>query len=286
VERVSSKAEARGAVRAARRDEQRIALVPTMGALHDGHLSLVRAACERAEYVVVSVFVNPTQFGPGEDFEAYPRDIERDMALLKAEGADLLFTPTPQVMYDPDASVTVDPGPLGGVWEGAVRPTHFSGVCTVVTKLFSIVGPDLAFFGEKDFQQLQIVKRMARDLDLPVKVVGCPIVRECDGLAMSSRNAYLDTDERAAATVLYRALRTAETLALGGERDVAALSAAMRETIAAEPLASLDYAEIVDPATLEQATTLDAPTRAIMAVRVGATRLIDNMAIVPGQEMK
>lgn len=286
MERVSSKAEARGAVQAARREGKRVALVPTMGALHDGHLSLVRAACARAEYVVVSVFVNPTQFGPGEDFEAYPRDIERDMALLKAEGADLVFTPTPQVMYSQDAAVTVEPGPLGGMWEGAVRPTHFSGVCTVVTKLFSVVGPDLAFFGEKDYQQLQIVKQMTRDLDLPVKVVGCPIVRECDGLAMSSRNAYLGAEERTAATVLYRALRTAETLALGGERDAAAIAAAMRETIATEPLAALDYAELVDPATLEAATSLDAPARAIVAVRIGATRLIDNMAIVPGQEMQ
>lgn len=282
MERVVSKEEVRQAVLAARREGKRVALVPTMGALHDGHLSLVRAARERADYVVVSVFVNPTQFGPGEDFEAYPRDIDHDMQLLKAEGADAIFTPTTAGMYASDAQVTVAPGPLGALWEGAIRPGHFAGVCTVVSKLFNIVLPDLAFFGEKDFQQLTIIKRMVCDLDLPVRVVPCPIIRESDGLALSSRNTYLSPDERRAATVLYRALRTAETLALGGERDVATLTDAMRECIAEEPLATLDYAAVVDPATLTEPASLEAPARAIIAVRLGTTRLIDNMQLTTG----
>ena len=283
MERLGSKGEVRQAVGEARREGKRIALVPTMGALHDGHLSLVAAAHERADYVVVSVFVNPTQFAPGEDFEAYPRDIERDLDLLGAEGVDLVFTPTPEVMYAPDATVSVDAGPLGALLEGTTRPTHFRGVCTVVTKLFAITAPDLAFFGEKDYQQLAVLKRMARDLDLPVKVIGCPIVRECDGLAMSSRNRYLSRDERAAATALYRALRSAETLALDGERDARVLEEAMRSQIDIEPLVELDYAVVADAATLATLDVLGAaPARALIAARLGATRLIDNLALEVG----
>jgi len=282
VERSGSKEEVRQAVGAARREGKRIALVPTMGALHEGHLSLVRAARDRADYVVVSVFVNPTQFAPEEDFEAYPRDLDGDLTLLAAEGVDFVFAPSAETMYAPDAAVTVDPGPLGAIWEGASRPTHFRGVCTVVAKLFAITSPALGFFGEKDYQQLQVVRRMARDLDLPVRVVGCPIVRHADGLAMSSRNAYLSADQRAAAPVLYHALRTAETLALGGETDTRALAGAMAETIAAEPLARIDYAAVVHPETLEPLDALDGPARAIVAAHVGATRLIDNMALVGG----
>ena len=283
MERLGSKGEVRQAVGEARREGKRIALVPTMGALHDGHLSLVAAARERADYVVVSVFVIPTQFAPGEDFEAYPRDIERDLDLLGAEGVDLVFTPTPEVMYAPDATVSVDAGPLGALLEGTTRPTHFRGVCTVVTKLFAITAPDLAFFGEKDYQQLAVLKRMARDLDLPVKVIGCPIVRECDGLAMSSRNRYLSRDERAAATALYRALRSAETLALDGERDARVLEEAMRSQIDIEPLVELDYAVVADAATLATLDVLGAaPARALIAARLGATRLIDNLALEVG----
>jgi len=228
------------------------------------------------------VFVNPTQFGQGEDFEAYPRDLARDMDLLGAEGVDLVFAPTPEIMYASDAQVTVDPGPLGALYEGAVRPTHFNGVCTVVTKLFSIALPDLAFFGEKDYQQLAIVRRMARDLDLPVKVVGCPIVRECDGLALSSRNVYLSAEERAAAPVLYQALRTAETLVLDGERSAGVIAGALRDTIAGEPLAALDYAEVVDAVTLLPVDTITGPARALVAARFGATRLIDNIVLEVG----
>ncbi|MBN2848229.1 MAG: pantoate--beta-alanine ligase [Coriobacteriia bacterium] len=279
MERLASKQEVRQAVAEARREGKRIALVPTMGALHEGHLSLVRAASERADYIIVSVFVNPTQFGQGEDFASYPRDLARDEDLLDAEGVDIVFAPTPEIMYAPDAQVTVHPGPLGGVLEGAVRPTHFTGVCTVVSKLFSIALPDLAFFGEKDYQQLAVVRLMARDLDIPVKVIGCPIIRECDGLALSSRNVYLSATERSAATVLYRALRTAETLVLDGERSARTVADAMRETVAAEPLATLEYAEIVDARTLEPLDEMDRPARALVAARLGSTRLIDNIAL-------
>lgn len=283
MERLGSKDEVRQAAGEARREGKRIALVPTMGALHDGHLSLVAAARDRADYVVVSVFVNPTQFAPGEDFEAYPRDLDRDIDLLGAEGADLVFTPTPEVMYAADAQVTVEPGVLGSVLEGATRPAHFTGVCTVVAKLLSIVGPDLALFGEKDFQQLAIIKRMVRDLDQPVKVVGCPTVRECDGLAMSSRNVYLSRDEREAATVLYRALRSAETLALDGERDARVLVEAMLDTVGSEQVAEADYAVVVDAVSLEPLERLGSRSaRALVAARVGATRLIDNLALEVG----
>lgn len=283
MERLGSKDEVRQAVGEARREGKRIALVPTMGALHDGHLSLVQAARERADYVVVSVFVNPTQFSPGEDFEAYPRDVDRDLDLLGAEGVDLAFTPTTDAMYSADAQVTVEPGALGTILEGATRPTHFRGVCTIVTKLLAITTPDLAFFGEKDYQQLAVLKRMVRDLDLAVKVVGCRTVRECDGLAMSSRNAYLSRDEREAATVLYRALRSAETLALDGERDARVLEEAMRSQVEYEPLATLDYAVVADAVTLATLASLGAgPARALIAARVGATRLIDNLALEVG----
>lgn len=285
MEHLVSKEEVRHSVADARREHKSVALVPTMGALHAGHLSLVSAACQRADYVIVSVFVNPTQFGPGEDYESYPRDLQHDMELLGAEGANAVFAPSAAEMYAPGASVTVDPGPLGSLWEGATRPTHFAGVCTVVSKLFAVVQPDLAFFGEKDYQQLQIVKRLARDLDFPVRVVGCPIVREPDGLALSSRNVYLSPAERTAATVLYRALRTAETLALDGERDARVLAEAMHGTIAEELLATLDYADVVDALSLEPARTLGgAPARAIVAARVGRTRLIDNLALATGGE--
>lgn len=278
MEQAVSKEEVRQLALEARREGKRIALVPTMGALHEGHLSLVRAAQARADVVVVSIFVNPTQFGPDEDFDAYPRDLARDLALLAAEGVDAVFTPSTEAMYASDAQVMVDPGPLGDVWEGASRPGHFGGVCTIVAKLFALVAPDLAFFGEKDYQQLVIVRRMVTDLDFPVKVVGCPIVRELDGLAISSRNAYLSAVERAAATVLYRALREAETLVCGGETGVEYVEQAMRDTVEAEPLASLDYAALVDPRTLVRAGSA-AAARAIIAARIGSTRLIDNMAM-------
>jgi len=281
MERVTSKEECRQALAQARREAKTIALVPTMGALHQGHLSLVRAACKRADYTAVSIFVNPTQFGPSEDFAAYPRDLEHDLELLRAEGVDLLFTPTTEVMYASDAQVTVDPGPLATRWEGEVRPGHFAGVATVVAKLFNIVRPDVAFFGEKDYQQLRVVERMVRDLDLAVGIVPCEIVRERDGLAMSSRNVRLSPQERAQATALCEALEAAVRAVAWGERSGEALAACMAEEVAARPLVTLDYAAIVDPHTLEPVDAVTGPARAIIAAKVGPVRLIDNAALVP-----
>lgn len=281
MERVTSKEEARQALASARREAKTIALVPTMGALHEGHLSLVRAACKRADYTAVSIFVNPTQFGPNEDFAAYPRDLEHDLDLLRAEGVDLLFTPTTDVMYATDAQVTVDPGPLAARWEGEARPGHFGGVATVVAKLLNIVRPNLAFFGEKDYQQLRVIERMVRDLDLAVNVVPCPIVRERDGLAMSSRNAYLSPEERAESLALCEALEAAVQAVAWGETDAEAVLQAMRIEFAKRPLAVLEYVAVVDPATLEPVSDLGVPARALVAARLGATRLIDNAALVP-----
>jgi pantoate--beta-alanine ligase len=281
VERVASKAEARRAAADARTEGKTIALVPTMGALHEGHLSLVRAACGRADYVVVSVFVNPTQFGPGEDFESYPRDLDADLRLLVAEGVDLVFAPSAAVMYAPDASVTVDPGPLAGLWEGEIRPGHFTGVATVVTKLLSIVRPDLAYFGEKDFQQLQVVRRIVHDLDLGVGVVGRPIVRDRDGLALSSRNVHLSEAERAAARSIPAALEAAAEALAWGELDARTLERAMFGQFAGVDDLWLEYAVVVDADTLEPLETVDAPARALVAARVGDIHLIDNCELIP-----
>jgi pantoate--beta-alanine ligase len=281
VERVASKAEARRAAADARTEGKTIALVPTMGALHEGHLSLVRAACGRADYVVVSVFVNPTQFGPGEDFESYPRDLDADLRLLAAEGVDLVFAPSAAVMYAPDASVTVDPGALAEYWEGEIRPGHFTGVATVVTKLLSIVRPDLAYFGEKDYQQLQVVRRIVHDLDLGVSVVGRPIVRDRDGLALSSRNVHLSESQRAAALAIPAALEAAAEALAWGEREARALERAMFGRFAGVDDLWLDYAVVVDPDTLEPLETVDAPARALVAARVGDIHLIDNCELIP-----
>ena len=280
IERIASKQEMRAAVAAARKEGKRVGLVPTMGALHEGHLSLVRTACERTDLVVVSIFVNPTQFGPGEDFERYPRRIEEDLALLAADGVELVFTPSTDEMYGADAQVSVEPGPLAARWEGAVRPGHFAGVATVVTKLLSVVRPDLAFFGEKDYQQLQVVRRLVNDLDLGVGVVGVPIVRDSHGLALSSRNAYLSPAERTAALSLSRALRDAAAAASAGERDAAALEERMRAAL--DAAVALDYSAVVDADSLEPLARLERPARALLAGRVGATRLIDNIALIPG----
>ncbi|MDP2181746.1 MAG: pantoate--beta-alanine ligase [Actinomycetota bacterium] len=281
MERVASPVEARQAVVEAKHEGLSVGFVPTMGALHDGHLSLVQAARKRADFVAVSIFVNPTQFGPGEDYESYPRDLDNDLANLGAEGVDLVFVPSAGVMYASDATVTVDPGALARRWEGAVRPGHFTGVATVVAKLLNIALPDLAFFGEKDYQQLKIVERLVLDLDMAVTIVGCPIVRERDGLAMSSRNAYLSADERAQAVALGEALEAAARAVAWGETHVRAVEDLMRAEIASRPLAILDYAAVVDPATLEPLARIDRPARAIIAARVGTTRLIDNAALAP-----
>jgi pantoate--beta-alanine ligase len=255
-----------------------VALVPTMGAFHEGHRMLVRAARERAATVVVSVFVNPTQFGPGEDFDRYPRTWDADLAALAEEAADVVFHPPVDEVYPPRAvGVTVDPGPLGSVLEGAIRPGHFAGVLTVVAKLFGLVRPDVALFGEKDYQQLTLIRAMARELALPVEVVGVPTVREDDGLALSSRNRYLSPAERATAVALSRALRAG---AGAGRQGADAVLTAARAVLAAEPALLQDYLELTDT-DLGPAPTAG-PARLLVAARAGTTRLLDNAPITLG----
>ena len=253
-----------------------VALVPTMGALHEGHRTLVRAAKRQAATVVVSVFVNPTQFGPGEDFDRYPRTWEADLAALAEEGADMVFHPGAEEVY-PSGSVgvTVHPGPLGEVLEGAIRPGHFAGVLTVVAKLFGLVRPDLALFGEKDYQQLTLIRAMARELALGVEVVGVPTVREDDGLALSSRNRYLSPEQRATAVTLSRALRAG---ADAGPHGAEAVLAAARAVLAAEPALLQDYLELTDVDLGPAPVT--GPARLLVAARAGATRLLDNAPVL------
>jgi pantoate--beta-alanine ligase len=260
----------------ARRDGRRIGLVPTMGYLHAGHLSLVRAACERATACVVSIFVNPLQFGPGEDLARYPRDLERDRELLRDAGVDVLYLPEAAQMYPPGFQTEVRVGEVTRELCGRSRPGHFRGVTTVVAKLFNAVRPDVAVFGEKDYQQLAAVRRMVLDLDFGIEIVGAPIVREADGLALSSRNAYLSAEERRAALCLSRALAAAQKVVGGGERSCGTILRQVRGVLAAEPLARVDYAEIVDPETILPVDTLAGAARLALAVQVGRTRLIDN----------
>lgn len=281
MERVISVEEVRGALARPRLEGRTIGLVPTMGALHAGHLSLVRASRERCDLTVVSIFVNPTQFGPNEDFDAYPRDLEADATLLAAEGVDLLFQPTVAVMYPPGAVTRVDPGPLQDILCGASRPGHFTGVATVVTKLLNIVRPDVAFLGEKDYQQLKVIEQVARDLDIPTHIVGCPIVRERDGLALSSRNRYLSAADRSHALVLSRSLAHVREAAAAGQTDGERLAAMLADEVAAEPGVELDYADVVDAETLAGVTVLQRAGRALVAARVGGARLIDNVAVEP-----
>jgi pantoate--beta-alanine ligase len=262
-----------------RRAGGRVGLVPTMGSFHEGHQSLMRAARLDNDLVVTSVFVNPTQFGPGEDLGGYPRDPDRDAAVADASGVDVLFTPTVEAMYLDGARTTVHVSDLTSRLCGASRPTHFDGVATVVTKLFSIVGPCRAYFGRKDAQQLAVVRRLVDDLNLPVEVVGCPLVRHRDGLALSSRNAYLDESDRRAALVLVRTLLAAADAVRNGERDAQAVRDHARATIAAEPGVRLDYAELVDARTVEPVASLDGAVVLAVAAFVGRTRLIDNLAI-------
>jgi pantoate--beta-alanine ligase len=256
-------------------------LVPTMGYLHEGHLSLIRAARAQNDHVVASIFVNPTQFGPGEDFERYPRDTERDLSLLRTEGVDIAFTPSVEEMYPAGASTFVEVEGITDVLEGAHRPGHFRGVTTVVAMLFNIIEPRRAYFGQKDAQQLAVIRQLVRDLQLDIDIVACPTVREPDGLAMSSRNAYLTPGEREAALVLSHALRLAEERFAAGERDAEALRAAMRELIAREPLARIDYVSVSDTRTLRELDSIDASALASLAVRIGNTRLIDNVTLEP-----
>ncbi len=276
---VTTEAELRAAIGAWRATGERIAFVPTMGALHEGHLALVRRAGEVAERVVASVFVNPTQFGPGEDFQSYPRDADGDARLLASAGCHLLFLPAAEAIYPPGHATFVDPGGPALGLEGDFRPGHFRGVATVVTALFALVAPDVAVFGEKDAQQLAVVRRLVRDLHLPVEILAHPTVREADGLAMSSRNAYLSPAERRAATVLYRALCEARRLIEAGERSAEVVRRTLAATIAAEPLAQHQYAEAVDAATFQPLETLAGEVLLPVAARFGTTRLIDNFRI-------
>jgi len=256
-----------------------LGFVPTMGYLHEGHLELVRRAKTENPSVAVSIFVNPTQFGPKEDFAQYPRDPERDLALLKKEGTDVVFMPPAAEMYPPDFNGWVEVGKLAEKLEGAARPGHFRGVATVVAKLFNIVQPDKAYFGQKDAQQLVVIKKMASDLDMGIEIVAVPTVREPDGLAMSSRNTYLNAGERKQAAVLYQALTLAQKLYAEGERDAEAIREQMTALIGQQPLADIEYISIADAETLDELDRVKPPALVSMAVRFGKTRLIDNVVV-------
>lgn len=255
-------------------------LVPTMGFLHEGHLSLVRRAKAECAHVGVSIFVNPTQFGPNEDLNKYPRDLPRDLERLAQAGVDLVWTPTPESVYPPGFQTYVTVENVTQPLEGARRPGHFRGVATVVAKIFNAFTPDKAYFGQKDAQQVAVIRRMTSDLNFPVEIIVCPTVREPDGLALSSRNVYLNPAERQAATVLYRALSAAQAQYTSGERDAEKLRSAMRATLAGEPLARADYVSAADPDTLAELGHIEHGVLLSLAVRLGATRLIDNFLLV------
>jgi pantoate--beta-alanine ligase len=274
-------AEAREWVRKERAEGKSLGLVPTMGALHDGHVSLFRRARAECQRVAVSIFVNPTQFGPGEDYQRYPRTWEADLAVAQRENMDAIFAPGVTEMYPSTGQIMVDPGRLGEVLCGAARPGHFRGVLTVVAKLFHILPADRAYFGQKDAQQLLLIQRMVAEHNYPIEIVPCPTVREPDGLALSSRNRYLSPADRASATVLYRALHCAEALLGGGVSDAARIENEMQRMIHSTPGAELDYARVVDRSTLESPGTIDREVLAAVAVRFAKTRLIDNLFIAP-----
>jgi pantoate--beta-alanine ligase len=267
-----------------RRQGDTVGLVPTMGALHQGHLSLLELARQRVRRVVASVFVNPTQFGPGEDFNLYPRQLGTDSVLLEGAGCDLLFAPDVETLYPPGHSTFVDPGRLAQGLEGERRPGHFRGVATVVCALFNLVRPEVAVFGEKDAQQLAVVRRLVRDLHLGIEIVPGPTVREADGLAMSSRNTYLSADERRAATVLYRALQAAAAAVAAGERQGAEVRRILHQVVEGEPLAHLEYAEVVDAESFQPLATLAGRVVLPVAARLGKTRLIDNFQLAVGEQ--
>jgi pantoate--beta-alanine ligase len=271
-------ADIRDEVAGARRLGMSIALVPTLGALHEGHASLIRAAGKPSSFVVVSIFVNPTQFGPNEDFAKYPRTLEADQAVCAAAGANTIFAPSVEEMYPENAFTFVDVAKLGDTLCGPSRPGHFRGVCTVVLKLLNIVQPDVAYFGAKDYQQARIIQQMVRDLDVPVEVKVEPTVREPDGVALSSRNRYLSDEQRAAAPAIYRALQSVRDLAKN-ESDVSRLEAALSTELSSIPGARIDYARIVDTETLQPLARLDGPAVAAVAVFLGSTRLIDNILL-------
>lgn len=275
--------EAIGQLRSWRRQQReegrRVGLVPTMGALHEGHLALVDRARDLSDRVVMSVFVNPLQFGPGEDFARYPRNLERDRALAEERGVDLLFVPAVEALYPEGAETRVVPGSAAGMWEGASRPGHFAGVLTVVAKLFNLVQPDIAVFGQKDIQQVTLVRKMVDDLDFPLRMVVAPTVREADGLALSSRNIYLDAGARKQALGLSRALAAAEAAFAAGQRDATSLEARIRDVLEQHPGLDPDYIAIVDPERLQPVAQAVSGTIVALAARVGGTRLIDNIIL-------
>lgn len=278
MELVTTVEEVRSRVKQWKKEGLTVGLVPTMGYLHDGHKSLIDRAVKENDRVVVSDFVNPTQFGENEDLGSYPRDIERDSKLCEEAGAALIFHPAPEEMYAPDYCTFVDMNKLTDVLCGKTRPIHFSGVCSVVSKVFNIVTPDRAYFGQKDAQQLAVIRRMVRDLNFDIEIVGCPIVREPDGLALSSRNTYLNTEERKAALVLSQALKLGKDMMESGETDAVKIRKAMVEHIEKEPLARIDYVEIVDADSLESVQKIENKVLTAMAVYIGNTRLIDNFS--------
>lgn len=255
-----------------------VGLVPTMGFLHDGHLSLIRRARDECKHVIVSIFVNPTQFGPKEDLAKYPRDLERDLCLIEPF-TDLVWTPTPEIMYPTGYQTWVEVEAMTHPLEGAMRPGHFKGVTTVVAKLFNAVQPHKAYFGQKDAQQVAVIRRMVRDLNFPIEIVVCPTEREADGLAMSSRNVYLDAEQRKAATVLFHSLSAAKELYEAGERDAEMIREKMKETLASEPLAEPQYVSCADYDSLEELDVIQGKTLLSMAVFIGKTRLIDNFVL-------
>ena len=271
--------EVREQVKEWRRQGLSVGLVPTMGYLHEGHKSLITRAVAENDRVVVSVFVNPMQFGPTEDLESYPRDMDRDAALCEEAGASLIFHPEPSEMYHEDFSSFVDMNTLTGGLCGKTRPIHFRGVCTVVSKLFNIVVPDRAYFGQKDAQQLAVIRHMVSDLNFGIEIVGCPIIREEDGLAKSSRNTYLNEEERKAALILNKALTEGRKLVESGEKDADAVRRVITDKINTEPLAKIDYVEVVDWNTLETVEKIDGPILTAIAVHIGKTRLIDNFIV-------
>ncbi len=275
---VSTIAEVRECVNEWKKEGKTVGFVPTMGYLHEGHMSLIDAAREN-DKVVVSIFVNPTQFGPNEDLASYPRDLEHDAKMCQEHGVDLIFHPTPEEMYGDNFYSFVDMNVLTQELCGLTRPVHFRGVCTVVTKLFNIVAPNKAYFGQKDAQQLAVVRRMVKDLNMPIEIVGCPIVREADGLAKSSRNTYLSEEERKAALVLSRSIFLAKEMAEKGERDAAKIISAMTEVIEKEPLAKIDYVKAVNSLTMQQVEKIEGEVLVAIAVYIGKTRLIDNVTV-------
>lgn len=275
---VNTVKEVREVVNAWKKQGLSVGFVPTMGFLHEGHQSLMQQAVMENDRVVVSIFVNPMQFGPAEDFESYPRDLKKDAALCSETGVDLIFNPEPEEVYPPNFSTYVDMNGLTQGLCGKTRPIHFRGVCTVVNKLFHIVGAHRAYFGQKDAQQLAVIKRMVRDLNMEIEVVGCPIIREADGLAKSSRNTYLSEKERQAALILHRALLLGQELMVQGERDAKSIVNAIEDTIKSESLAKIDYVEVVDADSLEVFEKMEGDVLVAIAVYIGKTRLIDNFS--------